>query len=358
MDPPQAETDDNRLDSALATLAARGEQDGCVELSEVSELTQALGLDETEIDELQERLGARGIEVSDDCARDGAGEGRFRNDELASSTTDTLRLFLNEISRYPLLTRDEEVELAKRIEQGDQEAKDRLINSNLRLVVSIAKKYQAAELTLLDLIQEGILGLIRAAEKFDWRRGFKFSTYATWWIRQSVERGIANKARQIRVPVHILQREHKIQRAERSLAIELGRRPTDEELAQATGLPLEQVQDARQAARAVTSLDRPVGEQDDTTLGDLFESEEGTPEELVEVSLREDTVRRAVAELPDPERKVVKLRYGLNGQSSPKSVEEVVRQLGMSRHDVRRIERAALFQLARVRELQGLEEAA
>jgi RNA polymerase primary sigma factor len=352
------DTGDTSFQAALTRLSERGEQAGCVDLSEVNALAETLGLDETDVDSLLERLGQQGIEVSDDCARDGAGEGTYVNDGLASSTTDALRLFLNEISRYPLLTREQEVELAKRIEQGDQEAKDRLINSNLRLVVSIAKKYQSAELTLLDLIQEGILGLIRAAEKFDWRRGFKFSTYATWWIRQGVERGIANKARQIRVPVHILQREHKIQRAERRLTVETGRQPTDEELAEATGLPLKQVQDVSRAARAVTSLDRPVKEDDDTALGDLFESPEGQPEELVEVSLREDTVRRAVADLPEQERDVVKLRYGLNGHPSPKSVEEVVRQLGLTREDVRRIERTALTQLARMRELQGLEEAA
>jgi RNA polymerase primary sigma factor len=346
------------FEAAFARLAAGAGDGGCVELSEVSEVAQTLGLEEDDVEALHEQLGRRGVEVSDDCARAGAGDGRYLNDELASSTTDALRLFLNEISRYPLLTREEEVELAKRVEQGDQEAKDRLINSNLRLVVSIAKKYQAADLTLLDLIQEGIFGLIRAAEKFDWRRGFKFSTYATWWIRQSVERGIANKARQIRVPVHILQREHKIQRAERRLAVELGRRPTDEELAHATGLPLKQVGDVRQAARAVTSLDRPVGGDQETRLGELLESSEEGPDEVVEVSLREDTVRRAVADLPDPERKVLKLRYGLDGHPDPKSVEEVVRQLGLSRDDVRRIERAALSQLARMRELQGLRDAA
>jgi RNA polymerase primary sigma factor len=352
------ETDEDRFEAALADLIERGQEHGCVELSEVSELTRSRDLDDADLDALYERLGSLGIEVSDDCARDGAGEGRYVNDGLASSTTDALRLFLNEISRYPLLTKDEEVDLAKRIERGDQEAKDRLINSNLRLVVSLAKKYQASDLTLLDLIQEGIFGLIRAAEKFDWRRGFKFSTYATWWIRQSIERGIANRARGIRVPVHVLQRERKLQRAERELAMEMGRQPTDEELAQATGLALRQVRNVRSAARAVTSLDRPVGESGETTLGELFESEEGLPEELVEVSLREDTVRKAVAELPEREREVVKLRYGLDGHPHPKSVEDVVRQLGISRDDVRRIERKALSQLARMRELQGLEEAA
>ena len=347
-----------RLETAVGILAEQGEAAGCVELSDVSRVAQDLGLEEVEVEALHERLDGRGIEVSDDCARDGAGEGSYANEDVASSTTDALRLFLNEISRYPLLSREEEVALAKRIEQGDAEAKERLINSNLRLVVSVAKKYQAAELTLLDLIQEGIFGLIRAAEKFDWRRGFKFSTYATWWIRQSVERGIANKARQIRVPVHILQREHKIQRAERRLMTELDRLPTDDELAQAAGLPAGQVQDVRRAARAVTSLDRPLGEHEGATLGDLFESEERPPEELVEVSLREATVRRAVADLPSIERQVLKLRYGLDGHPDPKSVAEVERQLGLSREDVRRIERMALAHLARTRELQGLEDAA
>jgi RNA polymerase primary sigma factor len=351
-------TDQNPVDAVFATLVERGEEAGCVNLSEFHELTQPLGLDETQVEDLYERLGRSGIDVSDDCARSGAGEGTYSNDGLATNTTDALRLFLSEISRHPLLTREEEVELAKRVERGDPEAKEQMINSNLRLVVSIAKKYQSADLTLLDLIQEGIFGLIRAVEKFDYRRGFKFSTYATWWIRQSVERGIANKARQIRVPVHILQRANKVARAERRLGAELGRQPTDEELVQATGLPLKQVRRARDAVRTVTSLDRPVGESEDITLGELMESEEDRPEEVVEVSLRADTVRRAVADLPDPEREVVKLRYGLDGHPDPKSVEEVVRQLGVPREDVRRIERKALAQLARMRELRGLEEAA
>jgi RNA polymerase primary sigma factor len=346
------------LDTAFATLFERGEDVGCVNTSEVGELAQTLDLDENEVHTLYERLQGRGIDVTDDCERDGAGDGTYVNEDLASSTTDALRLFLNEISRYPLLTAAQEVELAKRIERGDQQAKERMVSSNLRLVVSIAKKYQVKELTLLDLIQEGIFGLIRAAEKFDWRRGYKFSTYATWWIRQSIERGIANKARTIRIPVHILQRENKINRAERRLVVELGREPSDEELAEATELPVQQVRDARGAARAVTSLDRPVGEDEESSFGDLFQSDELPPDELVEISLREEEVRRAVSELPDPQRKIVKLRYGLNGSPDPKSVEDVVRTLGIPREDVRRIERDALSRLGRVRELQGLEDAA
>ena len=346
------------LESAFATLVEQGEDVGCVNTSEVGELAQALDLDEQDVHTLYERLQGRSIDITDDCERDGAGDGTYANVGLASNTTDALRLFLNEIGRYPLLTAEEEVELAKRIERGDQVAKERMVNSNLRLVVSIAKKYQAKELTLLDLIQEGIFGLIRATEKFDWRRGYKFSTYATWWIRQSIERGIANKARTIRIPVHILQRENKIHRAERRLALELGRDATDEELAEATELPVQQVRDTRDAARAVTSLDRPLGEDEGTSLGELFESEEPRPDEVVQISLREEEVRRAVSELPDPEREIVKLRYGLDGHPDPKSVEEIVRTLGISREDVRRIERQALSRLGRVRELQGLEDAA
>src|SRR5688500_9149075 len=248
----------------VAALLARGEERGCVNLSEFDELVQTLELMDDDVDALEAHLEAHGIDIGDDCGRAGVEPTTFRNGELAAATTDALQLFLNEIRRYPLLTAPQEVDLSKRIEQGDLGAKERMINSNLRLVVSIAKKYQVRELTLLDLIQEGIFGLIRAAEKFDWRRGYKFSTYATWWIRQSIERGIANKARTIRIPVHILQRENKINRAQRKLVVELGRDPSDEELAEATELPVQQVRDTRDAARSVTSLDRPVGEGEET----------------------------------------------------------------------------------------------
>src|SRR6476661_3574511 len=203
----------------------------------------------------------------------------------APMTTDSLQLFLNEAGRYPLLTAAEEVELAKRIERGDMAAKDRMINCNLRLVVSIAKRYQTQGITLGDLVQEGVLGLIRAAEKFDWRKGFKFSTYATWWIRQAVQRGVANKARTIRIPVHIVEREQKISRAERELVAKLERAPTDEEIAEKAKLPIKQVREVRAAARAVASLDRPVGEDDSATFGDLFASDEKSPDEQVEVEL-------------------------------------------------------------------------
>src|SRR3712207_3037324 len=196
----------------------------------------------------------RGIELTDDCGRN-VEDSTYVNGDLATTTTDALQLFLNEAGRYPLLTAEQEVELAKRIERGDKEAKDLMINSNLRLVVSIAKKYQGHGLSLLDLIQEGIIGLIRGVEKFDWRRGYKFSTYATWWIRQAVQRGVANKSRTIRLPVHIVEREQKIARAERELTLKLERAPTDEEVAKTAKLPLKHVKEVRAAARAVTSLD-------------------------------------------------------------------------------------------------------
>jgi RNA polymerase primary sigma factor len=274
-----------------------------------------------------------------------------------TAESDSLRQFLSEVARHRLLTATEEVELAKRIERGDQEAKDRMVSSNLRLVVSIAKHYQG-HISLLDLIQEGVMGLIRAAEKFDYRRGYKFSTYATWWIRQAIERGIANKSRTIRVPVHILQRERKIARAEQVLAAKLGRQPTDQELAVAAELPEDQVFDVRQAAKAVTSLDRTVGEDDDTPLGDFFVSDDAAPEREIETSARGESVRRAVAELPDPERSVVALRYGLTRDQQAHSVEQVVRTLGLSRVEVRQLERHALEQLAGREELEALRDVA
>src|ERR687889_536259 len=257
--------------------------------------------DEEDVDSLESYLETLGIEITDDCGREGVEPTAFRNGELAAATTDALQLFLNEIRRYPLLTAQEEVQISKRIEQGDLEAKERMINSNLRLVVSIAKKYQGQELSLLDLIQEGIFGLIRASEKFDWRKGYKFSTYATFWIRQAIQRGLANKARTIRIPVHIGQRERKIVRAERELSAKLGREPTDDEIAREAELPLDQVEEVREAARTVTSLDRPVGEEGDTALGDLLEGGSPPPDQEVEVSLSEELLHRTIEELPDTE---------------------------------------------------------
>src|SRR5919202_43018 len=251
--------DTETTQAQVEALLDRGEEQGCINISELEQLAAALELEEDDVERIYERAEARGIEICDDCGREDAADSTYVNGDLAVATTDALQLFLNEIGRYPLLTASEEVELAKRIERGDQDAKDLMINSNLRLVVSIAKKYRGHGLSLLDLIQEGIIGLIRAVEKFDYRKGFKFSTYATWWIRQAVQRGVANKSRTIRIPVHIAEREQKIARAERELTHTLERPPTDDEVAKAAKLSMKHVREVREAARAVTSLDRPIG---------------------------------------------------------------------------------------------------
>ncbi len=341
----------------LTALIELGERAGCVELSDVARVAEAMELDDEEVERLYDDIQNRGIELSDDCGRAETPDSTYVNGNLAESTTDALQLFLNEMGKYKLLTAEEEVELAKRIERGDKEAKDLMINSNLRLVVSIAKRYQGHGLSLLDLIQEGIIGLIRAVEKFDWRRGFKFSTYATWWIRQAVQRGVANKSREIRIPVHIVDRERKIARAERELTAKLGRAPDEEEVAEAAKLPLKKVREVRQAARAVTSLDRPVGEEGGASFGELVAGDAPGPEETLHVSLDEDTLHRAIRQLPDREREVVKLRYGLNGDSTPKSLEEIGRQLGLTRERVRQVEAEALERLAVNREIEALRAA-
>jgi RNA polymerase primary sigma factor len=341
----------------VAALMARGEERGCINLSEFDELVQALDLGDEDVDALEAHFESHGVDLGDDCGRAGVEPTTFRNGELAAATTDALQLFLNEIRRYPLLTAEQEVALSKRIEQGDLEAKERMINSNLRLVVSIAKKYQGQELSLLDLIQEGIFGLIRAAEKFDWRKGYKFSTYATFWIRQAIQRGLANKARTIRIPVHIGQRERKIVRAERDLSAKLGREPNDDEIAREAELPLDQVEEVRDAARTVTSLDRPVGEEGDTALGDLLEGGSPPPDQEVEVSLSEQLLRRTIEELPETERDVITLRFGLTGDE-PQPLRETGRRLGLSAERVRQIESRALKRLAMRRELEALREVA
>jgi RNA polymerase primary sigma factor len=346
----------------IARLLEHGEEHGCIQLTQLHEVVQALELDEEDLDSLYERIEAAGIDLTDDCARAVAAPETgttYTIDDLSSSTMDALQLFLNEAGRYPLLTAAEEVELSKRIERGDKRAKDLMINSNLRLVVSIAKKYQGHGLSLLDLIQEGIIGLIRAVEKFDYRKGFKFSTYATWWIRQAVQRGVANKARTIRIPVHIVEREQKIARAERELIAELERPPSDAEVAKRAKLPLKQVREVRSAARAVTSLDRPLGdEHDSASYGDLFASEDAPPEEEVHLSLAETQLHAAIRDLPEREQLVLKLRYGLNGDADPKSLEEIGRIMGLTRERVRQLEAAALRRLGERREIKALQPAA
>jgi RNA polymerase primary sigma factor len=340
----------------LAALIDRGEQHGCVPLSEVDELVKALELGDGDLDNLYQQLDTRGIELRDDCGRENE-QSPLDDAQFATVTTDALQLFLNEIGRHRLLTPSEELDLARRIERGDLAAKDRMINANLRLVVSIAKKYQGSDLTLLDLIQEGILGLIRAVEKFDWRKGYRFSTYATWWIRQAVERGMDAKARTIKLPINLVRNQRKLARAENVLALKLDRPPTDAELAAEADLTVDDVEALRDAARTVTSLDRPLGEEEDASFGDLLQSDAPTPEDEVHISLRTEALHSALSELPDRERKVVEMRYGISG-SEPTPLREIGRELGITPERVRQIESRALGRLGRMRELAALREAA
>ena len=314
---------------------------------------------DAELASIRGLLAERGIELRDepDPERDAVPESAPPRSEAAERTMDSMSLFLAEVRRHRLLTRAEEVELAKRIERGDLEAKERLVNSNLRLVISNARSYEGLDLPLLDLIQEGMLGLIRAAEKFDWRKGYKFSTYATFWIRESIQRAIANRARPIRVPVHIGQRERRIGRARAALVARLGREPTDEEIAEAAELDVREVHATQSIARVVTSLDRPVGEAEETTLGALLASDASAPDEEVELAARDAALYRALQRLPEVERSVVKLRFGIDGDE-PTPLREAGRRLGISSDAVRKLERKALAELAESDELELLRTAA
>ena len=328
---------------------------------------------DTELDSIRGLLAERGIELRErsgesdrDSDRDPPGAGyraqepAARDHEPAERTLDSMSLFMAEVRRHRLLNRAEEADLARRIERGDLAAKERLVNSNLRLVITNARTYSGPahlDLPLLDLIQEGMLGLIRAAEKFDYRKGYKFSTYATFWIRESIQRAIANRARPIRVPVHIGQRERRIGRARAALIAQLGREPTDEEIAEAAELEVREVHASREIARVVTSLDRPVGEEEETTLGALLASDATPVDEEVQLTARDDALHRALERLPEAERRVVALRYGIDGDD-PTPLREAGRRLGISSDAVRKLERKALAELAGSRELEPLRPAA
>jgi RNA polymerase primary sigma factor len=299
----------------------------------------------SELDALAEELGISAAELD--------GLGRYTPTEIADATSDSLQLFLRDISQRPLLTASEEVELAKRIEKGDTSAKNRMIESNLRLVVSNAKRYRGLGLPFLDLIQEGIIGLIRAVEKFDHRRGFKFSTYATWWIRQAMQRAVQQQSRTIRIPVHVGQELARVRSAERKLASALGREPTDEEVAEQVGLTPAQLSELRAAERVPVSLEARVGTDGDTELGALLPQEGPSPFDELEVELAEKSIHRALAHLDARGRKVIELRFGIGG-NEPLPLREVARQMGLSAEGVRKLERRALRTLAEERELQAL----
>src|SRR5437868_8008392 len=344
---------DTSANETLDALYRRGEEAGRLELSEIASAVEELELEPGGLEAIYAEAERRGIEVEDDCSNGGDKASSYTVDEVADATSDSLQLFLRDIAQRPLVTAAQEVGLAKRIERGDQAAKNRMIESNLRLVVANAKRYRGLGLPFLDLIQEGILGLIRAVEKFDYRRGFKFSTYATWWIRQAMQRGLQHHSRTIRIPVHIGQELTKIRAAERKLTTELGREPTLEELAGRVALAPDQIEELRSAERVPVSLETPVGSDGETELGSMLPSEGPSPLEEVAVELEEASIRKALERLDANARKVIELRFGIGG-ADPLTLREVAQRMGLSAEGVRKLERRALRRLAEERELQGL----
>jgi RNA polymerase primary sigma factor len=350
----------NQLNELLESDQARvmiegAEERGYVEPAELEAFALEHDLPEEDVEQLARELETIGLEIgkSAEEVEPAAPAAPAYEAGPVSGAADSLQLFLADVGRHKLLTAAEEVYLAKAIERGDPTAKRRMIESNLRLVVSIAKGYRGLGVPFLDLIQEGTLGLNRAVEKFDWRRGYKFSTYATWWIRQSVQRAVANHARTIRVPVHVVERQQKLGRAARRLEVELGREATKDELAEATGLPIQHVDEALSAAHASVSLNQTVGADDEGELGDLFADREAAdPFDEAEESLRRQGVRKALDALPERERRILELRFGFEGE--PWTLEAIGHELDLTRERVRQLEGQALARLAALRDLQSV----
>jgi RNA polymerase primary sigma factor len=328
---------------SITRFLDEAEQRGSVAVRELEAFALEHDLEEDDVAELRRELEARDIETIEHEV-----DGDEADLDLSIEpvgTVDSLQLFLNEIGRHKLLTAADEVALAKRVERGDLAAKERMINSNLRLVVSVAKRYQGHGVPLLDLVQDGAIGLNRAVEKFDWRKGWKFSTYATWWIRQAVQRSVANQARTIRVPVHVHERRQKLGRARQRLLLELGREATHAELAKATGLRLKHVEEALDVADASVSLNRTVGNDGDNEFGELFaDSTAADPAEEAGEAFRRLEVRRALERLSGLERKVIELRFGLNDEE-PYTLEAIGAELGVTRERVRQLESTAFVKL-------------
>jgi RNA polymerase primary sigma factor len=351
-------------------LVARGLQVGVLTYAEIATATGELGLDESDVEELHglfERAEIELVEEIDPATtaslnierapdKRGRRKPKIALDLKPEGTTDALQLFLKDIGKVRLLTAQEEVDLAKRIWRGDMDAKQKMVESNLRLVVSIAKNYRNQGLPFLDLIQEGTLGLVRAAEKFDYRKGFKFSTYATWWIRQAVARALADKARTIRMPVHIVEKLNKIGRAERKLVTGLGREPTAEEIAEVTGLEPDEVDSIKRSARAPISLEKPVGDEEQSEFGQLIADEQAqSPYERAVEILTKEALREALENLSYRERRVLELRYGLGGEH-PRTLDEVGRTFNVTRERIRQIENQSLKKLHNLHEAQKLRD--
>ncbi len=347
----------------MRALAADGLERGALTYDEIVEALQDADVTKEQLEDFYSHLVEIGVEVLDAdgevIARGAARPERGPELDLAvESSLDSLRLYLREIGRVPLLTARQEVALAKRIELGDQQAKQAMVEANLRLVVSIAKGYLGRGLSFLDLIQEGSLGLIRAVEKFDYRRGFKFSTYATWWIRQAVTRAIADKARTIRIPVHMVEKLNKVVHLERQMVQRLGREPRPEEIAEELRMSVEEVRDILRMAQTPVSLEKPIGEEGDSELGDFVEDESAaSPFDEASVNLRHADILRALDALPDRERKVIELRFGLQGEQ-PRTLEEVGRAFGVTRERIRQIENNTLKKLQALPEAQALRDSA
>jgi RNA polymerase primary sigma factor len=342
----------------LARLVEAGQEKGFLTYEEIATVLEEVEISKDQVEDLHSYLIDHGIDVlesaGDPTPDAPAAEKGPELDLTVEPSLDSLRLYLRAIGRVSLLTADQEVMLAKRIERGDMRAKQAMIEANLRLVVSIAKGYLGRGLSFLDLIQEGSLGLIRAVEKFDYRKGYKFSTYATWWIRQAVTRAIADKSRTIRIPVHMVEKLNKAVHVERQLVQKLGREPLPAEIARELGMTADEVREILRMAQAPISLEKPIGEDEESELGDFVRDEtEATPFDTATLNLRREDIERALESLPERERRVIELRYGLTGDR-PRTLEEVGRAFGVTRERIRQIENNTLKKLETLPEAQSL----
>jgi RNA polymerase primary sigma factor len=354
---PESKTRRAPIEEVLATdeaqrLLESGQQTGRLDADEVALALDELGLDAGQLDEFYAALDEAQIEVVH------VEEAESEPEAAAEITTDALQLFLKDIGKVPLLTAAQEVELAKRIERGDHGAKQAMVEANLRLVVSIAKRYRNQGLPFLDLIQEGTIGLVRAAEKFDYRKGFKFSTYATWWIRQAVARAIADKGRTIRMPVHVVEKLNRILRAERKLRAERGREPTIEEISRELEMSSDEVEHIRRSAQTPVSLEKPVGDDDESEFGHFLADDSAPlPDELAETALQREALKTILGALSERERRVLEMRYGLDGQQ-PRTLDEVGRAFNVTRERIRQIEHQGLKKLRALADAQRVRDVA